>query len=279
MSWTRVRRPLASTWRIQSWQQPAVRILPDFQPGGRCAGPGARRPGGPAEQQGRACADERATCRHVLVTVEGAYHAGLDMPGDQAGELEIARAVEMPEDGAGSAWRHVGHVGLVVRHVRESLHQLGVRGQLLGRAEHELVHDAAGVADDEPHRLALAHLEAVGTEAHVVAHRHGEGAAGHARCGGDAQGFCSWRTGPAVAWVQSPWASASGPRARVRPVPHRLAQVATNRRRDGRVSCMVTGLNGASGRSACGRAPSCRPAPAGRAGPWSARAAARRSSS
>ena len=50
-------------------------------------------------------------------------HAGLVVAGDQAGELELAGAVEGPDDLAGLARRHVRHVGLVVLHVRELHHQ------------------------------------------------------------------------------------------------------------------------------------------------------------
>ena len=52
-----------------------------------------------------------------------AHHAALVVPGDQAGELELAGAVEGPDDLAGLAGRDMCHVGLVVFHVRELHHQ------------------------------------------------------------------------------------------------------------------------------------------------------------
>ena len=83
----------------------------------------------------------------------------------------------------------MGHVGLVVFHAREALHQRSVLGQLLLRAKHQLVHRLPGVGQGEPQRFALGNLDAVWREAHVVAHLDRDGAFDRPGLPGNAPGF------------------------------------------------------------------------------------------
>ena len=73
-----------------------------------------------------------------------------------------------------------------VRSGRVLLHQRRVGVEFGRGADHDLVQQLAAVAHHQAQRLAFAHLDAVGLEAHVVAHgdvdraRHGPGVAGDA---------------------------------------------------------------------------------------------------
>ena len=129
-----------------------------------------------------------------------ADHARLKVPGDQAGKLELAGPVEMPQHLRAAALFDMGHVGLVVLHVRELRHQRRMLGQFGGRADHHLMQQPALVADAKAHRLAQPHGDAVRREAHVVGHRDVDGAPHVAGLTGDAPVFLllfhgAWRLG------------------------------------------------------------------------------------
>ena len=93
-----------------------------------------------------------------------ADHARLVVAGDQAGEIEVAGPVEGPDDLAGLPGGDVGHVGLVVLHVRKLGHQLGVLFEFLLGADHDLVQLLAIVADDEADGLAPRTVMRVGVK-------------------------------------------------------------------------------------------------------------------
>ena len=92
------------------------------------------------------------------------------MAGDQAGKFKAACAVEGPDDSAFLARVHMRHVGLVVFHAGVLFHHLGMRLELLRRADHDLVQDLAGVHRDQAHGLAPLDLDLVGGKPHVIGH-------------------------------------------------------------------------------------------------------------
>ncbi len=74
-------------------------------------------------------------------------------------------------------------------HVGELAHQGRMLLQFLAGADHQLVQHLAGVDDTQAHGLALAHLDAVRGEAHVVRHADVDGAARVLGVAGDAPGL------------------------------------------------------------------------------------------
>ena len=112
---------------------------------------------------------------------DGAGHAGLVVPVDQAGKVELAGPVELPDDLALLAGDHMRHVRCAVFHVGKLLHQRGVLLERGLRAQHGLVQQFPLVDDLQAHGVAFTHLDVVGGEAHGVVHAQRQGAL-H-RCG------------------------------------------------------------------------------------------------
>ncbi len=127
---------------------------------------------------------------HLAATVIVADHPGLVVAGDQAGEVEVRpRRLNVQITVAGLAGMHVRHVGLVVLHVRELLHQCRVLVEFLLRSDDELVHLPAVIDKHEANRLALLHGDAVGFEAHRIRHAEGDGSLDRLCISGDTKGL------------------------------------------------------------------------------------------
>mmetsp|Transcript_5433 Transcript_5433/g.20735 ORF Transcript_5433/g.20735 Transcript_5433/m.20735 type:complete len:220 (-) Transcript_5433:553-1212(-) len=143
------------------------------------------------------CRDDRHSMLVAAVTVglggagllrhlDEPLHSGVVVPGLQAGEVHLAGLGEAPHNLAGLAGRHADHVVVGVFHARHLQHHRVVLLQFLGRAQHQLVLNRAGVLHDEAHRLTLPDRDLGRGEAHVVGHvnvdraRDLGGFAGHA---------------------------------------------------------------------------------------------------
>ena len=108
---------------------------------------------------------------------DAADHAGLEVTGNQAGELEFTGAVERPDDLAALPRVDMGHVGFVVGHVGEFFHHFGVGAKLFRCADDDFVQCLAGIDRHQTHGLAQLHVQGVGAEAHVIRHADFDGAA------------------------------------------------------------------------------------------------------
>ncbi len=106
----------------------------------------------------------------ALAHADGAPHPCLIVAGQQAGKLEITRAIEGPDQVTRLARLHMRHPGLVMLHIRVLEHQCGVRVELITGTNHHFVHERTAVTNDETNRLAEPDIEVGGLKAHVIAH-------------------------------------------------------------------------------------------------------------
>ena len=74
--------------------------------------------------------------RTGLLDEDLAAHAGLEVPGLQASEVDGPGPGELPDELAGPARFQAHLVRIFVFHLGKSLHELGVLAQLLCRSEH-----------------------------------------------------------------------------------------------------------------------------------------------
>lgn len=95
-------------------------------------------------------------------------HSRLVMSSDQTGEHEVTGTIKRPYNLACLAGRYVGHVRLVMLHVRELHHEGRMLIERLLRADNHLVHHFPVVLQHESDRVALLHVHAIGHEAHRV---------------------------------------------------------------------------------------------------------------
>src|SRR5262245_48381844 len=98
-------------------------------------------------------------------------HAGLVVAGNEAGVFKLAGLGEFPEDLPAAVGRDLPAVRIVVLHIGELFHRLGMLLVLFDRGEHELVVLVVLVLQHEADLLVATHLDARRLEQHFLALR------------------------------------------------------------------------------------------------------------
>src|SRR6266704_5937357 len=106
----------------------------------------------------------RSTTHHLWIIAASsnsdlAAHAGVEMSGLEASEVERSCPGKLPKELGGLPRLEAHLVRVCVLHLGKLLHELGVLAQVLRSAEHHLMLELACVRDHDSVGFALLHLD------------------------------------------------------------------------------------------------------------------------